>query len=171
MAEKITQVMEVLLAILGVLVWGAIATLCMTSIMFASQKLGWSRMNWSLLVGSLFTGDRHGAATLGFVLNFFGGCLLAFLYFVMFALMGKANWWMGAIAGTLHGVLMLAVFLPLLSYGHPRLASEYDGASSRKRLEPPGFLALNYGSGTPAVTLLAYGAYGIILGSGFGLLL
>jgi hypothetical protein len=32
-------------------------------------------------------------------------------------------------------------------------------------LEPPGFLLLNYGIGTPVVTVLAHIAYGAIIGA------
>lgn len=158
----------VVYAIVTILVWGVIATLGLTLIMFASQKLGWSRMNWSLLVGTLFTGDRHVATILGFLLNFFGGCLSAFLYFLLFAFLGMANGWLGALIGVVHGAILLVVFLPLLSWGHPRIASEYDGAAARRRLEPPGFLALNYGWRTHLVTLLAHGLYGLVLGGGVG---
>jgi hypothetical protein len=31
-------------------------------------------------------------------------------------------------------------------------------------LEPPGLLALNYGAGTPVVTLVAHLVYGAVLG-------
>lgn len=159
------------LAIVGILVWGTIATFGLTAIMFASQKLGWSRMNWSLLVGTIFTGDRHAATVLGFVLNFLGGCLLAFFYFLVFALVGRANGWIGAVAGLVHGLVLMTVFLPVLANVHPRIASEYDGPSERRRLEPPGFLALNYGYRTPLVTLMAHLAYGLVLGCGFQRLL
>jgi len=54
--------------------------------------------------------------------------------------------------------------LPLLSYMHPRLASEHDGPASGFRLEPPGFMGLNYGRGTPLTTLLAQTIYGLTLG-------
>ena len=47
---------------------------------------------------------------------------------------------------------------------HPRLASEHDGPASGFRLEPPGFMGLNYGRGTPLTTLLAQTIYGLTLG-------
>jgi hypothetical protein len=39
----------------------------------------------------------------------------------------------------------LAFALPLLPYVHPRMASEYHAANAIRQLEPPGFLAMNYG--------------------------
>jgi hypothetical protein len=54
--------------------------------------------------------------------------------------------------------------LPLLPFAHPRMASEYHGADSTRQLEPPGFLAMNYGYQTPATMLLAQTVYGATLG-------
>ena len=39
--------------------------------------------------------------------------------------------------------------LPLIPGLHPRMASEYQGPTPTRQLEPPGFLALNYGRPTP----------------------
>lgn len=55
--------------------------------------------------------------------------------------------------------------LPLLPYAHPRMASEHDGPSMGFRLEPPGFMGLNYGRGTPLTTLFAQTVYGLTLGA------
>lgn len=162
---------DVALAVLGILVWAVIATLAMSSLMFVSQFRGWSRLDLPLLLGSLFTGDRESASLLGFLLNFAGGCLIAFLYYFAFAFGGSgAGWPAGLVAGLVHGLVSLTVFLPVLSHIHPRLALEHDGAGVRRRLEPPGFLALNYGYRTPLVALAAHAVYGTVLGAGFRLL-
>ena len=47
---------------------------------------------------------------------------------------------------------------------HPRMASEYDAPAMEAKLEPPGFIGLNYGYRTPLTTLLAQVLYGAILG-------
>jgi hypothetical protein len=44
------------------------------------------------------------------------------------------------------------------------MASEYHGATDQRQLEPPGFLAMNYGFGTPLTTLLGQLVYGLTLG-------
>jgi len=44
------------------------------------------------------------------------------------------------------------------------MASEYDGPTALRQLEPPGFLGLNYGSRTPLTTLLGQAVYGAVLG-------
>ena len=48
---------------------------------------------------------------------------------------------------------------------HPRMASEQQGPTVVRQLEPPGFLALNYGRRTAASVIFAHLLFGIILGS------
>jgi hypothetical protein len=146
------------------LVWGLIATIAMTTILQGSQGLGLSRLSLPFLVGTLFTENRNRAVVVGFVLYTIGGWLFAMLYFLFFASVGHATWWIGALLGFLHGVFLLVGALPLLPYAHPRMASEYDGPCRTYVLEPPGFLALNYGRATPTTTLLAQTVYGATLG-------
>jgi hypothetical protein len=150
---------------LGYLIlWGLIATVAMTSVLEASRGLGFSRMSLPFLVGSLLVGSRRTALIVGFILYTIGGWLFAFLYYVLFASVGIYTWWFGALAGFLHGVFLLVAALPLLPFVHPRMASEYHGATARRQLEPPGFLAMNYGPATPLSTLLGQTLYGATLG-------
>src|SRR5215204_185752 len=152
-------------ASLGYLIlWGLIATVAMTSIMEGSRGLGFSRMSLPFLVGTFFVGSRKWALILGFTVYTIGGWLFAFLYYLLFASVGIYTWWFGTVAGLLHGLFLLVTALPLLPFVHPRMASEYHGATTRRQLEPPGFLALNYGYGTPASTLLGQTLYGATLG-------
>lgn len=146
------------------LLWGFIATVAMTTILQGSQGLGLSRLSLPFLVGTLFTEDRNRAVVLGYILYTIGGWLFAMLYFLFFASIGRATWWLGALLGCLHGLLLLVGALPLLPYAHPRMASEYDGPGRTYILEPPGFLGLNYGRQTPITTLVAQTVYGATLG-------
>jgi hypothetical protein len=150
---------------LGYLIlWGLIATVAMTSILEGSRGMGFSRMSLPFLVGTFFLGSRRWALIWGFIVYTIGGWLFAFLYYFLFASVGIANWWFGALAGLLHGLFLLVAALPLLPFIHPRMASEYHGATSRRQLEPPGFMAMNYGYGTPLTTLLGQAVYGATLG-------
>jgi hypothetical protein len=144
--------------------WGLLATTAMTTILEASQGFGFSRLSLPFLFGTFFTGDRHRAILVGFVAYVIGGWVFAFFYFLFFASIQRANWWLGALLGVLHGIFLLVCFLPLLAYAHPRMASEHDGPRKTFMLEPPGFLALNYGYRTPLTTLLAQAVYGATLG-------
>jgi hypothetical protein len=152
-------------ASLGYLIlWGLIATVAMTSVLEGSRGSGLSRMSLPFLVGTFFVADRRWALIVGFIVYTVGGWLFAFLYFFLFASVGIYTWWFGALAGSLHGVFLLVTALPLLPFIHPRMASEYHGATTIRQLEPPGFLAMNYGYGTPVSTLLGQTLYGATLG-------
>jgi hypothetical protein len=152
-------------ASLGYLVlWGLIATVAMTTILEAGRGLRFSRMSLPFLVGTFFAATRKWALILGFLIYVIGGWLFAFVYYFLFASIGIYTWWFGALAGLLHGTFLLVAALPLLPFLHPRMASEYHGASTTRQLEPPGFLAMNYGYATPALTLLGQVIYGMTLG-------
>ena len=91
--------------------------------------------------------------------------LFAFLYFLFFTSIGIYTWWMGSILGLIHGTFLLVCVIPLLPFIHPRMASEHHGVTNLRQLEPPGFLAMNYGYQTPLATLVAQAAYGGVLGA------
>jgi hypothetical protein len=89
---------------------------------------------------------------------------MALLYAAFFHRFGFATWWLGALMGLAHAAFVLIVVLPLLPGGHPRMASDYHGPDPTHLLEPPGFLAMNYGYQTPLATVIAHLAYGMVLG-------
>jgi len=150
--------------ILTILIWGFAATAALAVVMFGAQRIGYSRLSIPFLIGTLFTGERSGAEALGVTFYVLGGWLFAFGYFFVFVMVGRAGWWFGAILGAMQGLVLLTLVLPLLPHLHPRMASEYDGPQGGRRLQPPGFLALNYGYRTPLSTILAHAIFGAILG-------
>lgn len=150
----------------AVALWAFIATAALTSILAGSQGWGLSRLSLSFLLGTLFTGNRHRAAVLGFVLYMAGGFVFAFVYFLLMNEIGRASWWIGGVIGVLHAAFLLTAVLPVFPHVHPRMATEYDGPSGQRRLEPPGFLGLNYGYRTPLITVIGHAVYGAILGAG-----
>lgn len=147
-----------------VVLWGFAATVIMTIIMYGSQFAGLSRLSLPFLVGTCLTGNRDRATVLGFITYLTGGWVFAFLYAVAFTQLGGGTWWLGTLLGLVHGLFLLVVVLPVLPSFHPRMASEYKGPTEQRRLEPPGFLGLNYGYRTPLTTVLAHMAYGAVLG-------
>jgi hypothetical protein len=148
----------------NMIAWGLVATVAMTTVLQGAQGLGLSRLSLPFLAGTFFTGNRRWAVMIGFVAYVIGGWIFAFLYFLLFASIGITTWWFGLAAGLLHGLFLLAAALPLLPYIHPRMASEYDGVSAIRQLEPPGFMGLNYGHRTPVTTLAGQALYGAVLG-------
>jgi hypothetical protein len=75
-----------------------------------------------------------------------------------------AAWWLGALFGLVHGSFVLTVAMPMLPGMHSRMAGETRGPTPTRQLQPPGFLALNYGAQTPLLSLVAHVAYGAIIG-------
>ena len=67
--------------------------------------------------------------------------------------------------GMAHTAFILVAVLPFLPGLHPRMASDSTVPRPTRMLEPPGFLALNYGYRTPFAVLIAHIAYGAVLGA------
>jgi uncharacterized membrane protein YagU involved in acid resistance len=149
----------------GVVFWGFAATVVLTTLMAASQGLGLTRMSLPFMLGTIVTGNRDRAKVIGFMLHLVAGWAVAFIYAAAFHLWDRAEWWVGAGIGLVHAMFVLVVVMPLLPSGHPRMASEQRGPTPTRLLEPPGFLALHYGSGTPITIIVTHIVYGLILGA------
>ncbi|MGQ0811880.1 MAG: hypothetical protein ACT4OO_11750 [Nitrospiraceae bacterium] len=147
-----------------ILLWGLLATGLLTTIMRASQALHLTRIDVPFLLGTMLSPNRDRAKIIGFVIHFLNGWWMAFLYAAFFHTLGFSAWWLGGVMGLAHAAFVLIVVLPLLPGLHPHMASEFQGPELTRLLEPPGFLALNYGYQTPVVTVVAHIAYGMILG-------
>lgn len=150
--------------IVNLILWGFAATIVLTTIMTGSKAFGITRIDLPFMLGTLFTSNRNNAPWIGFLTHLVFGWLFAFIYGAAFESSGNSTWWFGLSIGFVHGTFVLTVGLVVLNYIHPRMASPFQGPTPTKQLEPPGFLALNYGKGTPLITLLAHLIYGIILG-------
>ena len=149
-----------------VLVWGVLATVLMTTILEGAQIVGVTRLSLPFLFGTFVTGSRRRAQVWGYFLYVIGGTLFAIVYALILETL-KPVWWIGVVTGFAHGCFLVCVFLPLLSQLHPRIATQYEGPSARRRLEPPGPLGLNYGYTTPASTVLAQTLYGLVFAIGY----
>lgn len=149
----------------GITLWGFVATLVLTSLMAGSQALGLTRMNLPFMLGTAVTADRDRAKLVGFGIHVVNGWLFAVLYAAAFQSWHRASWWLGAGMGVVHALVVLLAAMPLLPGLHPRMASEQRGPTPTRELEPPGFLALNYGKRTPISVLLANIIYGTLLGA------
>jgi uncharacterized membrane protein YagU involved in acid resistance len=146
-------------------VWGFAGTIVLTTLMAGSQALGLTRMNLPFMLGTMLTANRDRAKVLGFLVHLVNGWIFAAVYIAAFEQLGEATWWLGAAMGLVHASFVLAAGMPLLSALHPRMASEQQGPTPTRQLEPPGRFALNYGRRTPISVLLAHLVYGGILGA------
>jgi hypothetical protein len=147
------------------LLWGFVGTIVLTTILAGSQGAGMSRMNIPYLLGTMFTPHRDRAKLYGIVIHLANGWLFSLLYIAAFHALGLATWWLGAFIGFIHAAFVLVVGLPSLPGMHPRMAGEQYGPTVVRQLEPPGFLALNYGFQTPLSVVIAHLVFGAILGA------
>lgn len=147
-----------------ILLWGFLATLVLTTIMAAAQGLGLSRMSIPYMLGTAFTPNHDRALVIGFLMHFASGWGFALLYALIFETLCRSSWLLGAGLGLLQALVVLVTLMPIAPSLHPRMASEHRGPEPTRALEPPGFLALNYGRRTPLVTILAHLLYGALLG-------
>jgi hypothetical protein len=151
-------------------IWAALAggfagTLVLTTALRAANAFNLTRIDLPFLLGTAFTEDRTRAKAYGYAAHFVNGQLFALLYYALFGALGHGSWWLGCLFGLVHGLFaataLVGTLLPLV---HPRMGDSETSAPHIALLEPPGFLMLNYGPGTPAVTLAAHLAFGTIVG-------
>ena len=149
----------------GISLWGFVGTVVMSGLFVGSQALGLTRMNIPFMLGTMVTPDRDRAKVIGFGMHFLNGWLFAVVYAAAFQSWRRATWWLGALTGLVHALFVLVAAMPILPGMHPRMASEQRGPTPTRQLEPPGFLALNYGKRTPISVVVAHLIYGGILGA------
>jgi hypothetical protein len=149
----------------GALVGGVVGTIVLTTILRAATELGLTRIDVPFLLGTAVTDNRVRAKAVGYALHFIFGIAFALAYWAVFTVVGEAGIALGALLGLVHGLFaasaLVNVLLPVV---HPRMGTGFDAAGSAPRLEPPGFLLLNYGRRTPLVTVAGHVVYGAIVG-------
>jgi uncharacterized membrane protein YagU involved in acid resistance len=142
---------------------GFVATLALSTMLSLTQGLGLTRMNLPYMIGTFVTPDREKARLYGFLLHIVNGWAFSILYVLIFEALGNSSWWLGALLGLAHALFVLTVGMSLMPGFHPRMASEQHGPNATRQLEPPGFLALNYGYRTPLSVFLSHAVFGMIL--------
>jgi hypothetical protein len=144
---------------------GLLGTVVLTTIVRAASEMNLTRMDLTLILGTMVTIDRRRARAYGYAMHFGIGLVFALLYVAVFVAIHRTSWWLGALFGALHavflGVVVINVLLPLL---HPLMGAPETSASEHALIEPPGFLMLNYGRSTFVITLLAHMAFGAVVG-------
>lgn len=149
----------------SMMLWGFAGTAILTGMLSGSQAFGFTRMNLPYMLGSMFTAGRDRAKIVGLAAHFVNGWIFAFVYCAAFESWRVAAWWAGSAIGAVHGAFVLLAGMSVLPSLHPRMASEEHGPTPTRQLEPPGFLALNYGRRTPVSVMAAHLIYGGIIGA------
>lgn len=149
--------------------WAALAggfagTLVLTTVLRSASELNLTRIDLPFLLGTALTADRTRAKALGYAAHFVMGLIFALGYYALFAALGRHDWWLGTIFGIgqalFAGTVLINVLLPLV---HPRMGSPDSDAGTVALLEPPGFMARNYGLQTPTASVIAHMLYGTII--------
>jgi hypothetical protein len=148
----------------SILLWGFAATVVLTALTILGQSLGLTRIDLPFIIGTMFCSDRDKARIVGTLVHLVNGWIFAMVYALFFENMGAATWWFGALIGATQGLFVVVALLPVLPGIHPRMVSDFRGPEPTRLLEPPGFLAQNYGRTTAAVLVVAHAAYGAIIG-------
>ncbi len=145
--------------------WGVIATFAMMLFEGVMQGLGLTRMSIPFMVGTLYTPNRSRAKLIGAFQHVGHGLLFTLVFVIAFHLLHRQTWWLGGLIGLFQGMFVLVVGMSLLPEFHPRMASERSGPTAMRQLEPPGFMALNYGPATPISIIVSHVIFGIVIGS------
>lgn len=148
----------------GWLLSGFVATLALSTLLSGSQGLGLTRMNIPYMIGTIVTPNRERAKLYGFLIHLLNGWAFSLIYVLLFQTWHFSNWWTGTLLGLAHALFVLTVGMSLLPGLHPRMASEQHGPNTIRQLEPPGFMALNYGFRTPISVVIGHAVFGAILG-------
>lgn len=153
--------MTVAWALAGALV----GTLVLSTALRLGSALRWTRIDLTFLVGTMVTTDRRRAKLLGWALHAAAGQAFGLVYAGVFVASGTSGWWLGALLGLLHGIVAgTAIVEILVPLAHRNIGTASTAANGSPLLEPPGFMMLNYGRVTPAVTVAGHVAYGALVG-------
>jgi uncharacterized membrane protein YagU involved in acid resistance len=147
----------------GWLAAGFAGTVVLTLLLSGMQAAGLTRMSLPYLLGTMVVPDRDRARVVGIGLHLLNGWVFSLAYVALFHALHRFAWWAGAVTGLVHGLFVIMVAMPALPGIHPRMASPSAGPAEGAPLEPPGFLALHYGFGTPAATLVAHVVFGAVV--------
>jgi hypothetical protein len=152
------------MSVLGALVGGFAGTVVLTTVLRTATEVHLTRIDLPFLLGTIVTGNRTIAKAVGYGFHFVLGLAFALVYYGLFFVLGRHDWWLGAVFGLVHGAVsgtvLINVLLPLV---HPRMGSAQSDASSTSLLEAPGFLGRNYGTQTASAGVVAHVLYGVIV--------
>jgi hypothetical protein len=151
----------------GLLSGALLGTAVMTALMEGAQARRLTRMSLPFMLGTMVAERRAVARISGSLIHFVNGIAFASGYGLVFERLRRSGPVLGAGVGVLHGASVLVALLPIVQDVHPRMAEEDEGPDPTPMLQPPGFLALNYGAPTPLATLLAHAVYGGVVGAAY----
>lgn len=92
----------------------------MSAFLLLPRLLGIGKIDVILAVGALITRKPEKAFTYGYFLHFASGIFFAYFYWLVISLMGlPAVWWIFAMAGFIHGVVVMLLVCIVVMEHHP----------------------------------------------------
>jgi hypothetical protein len=141
---------------LALIVAGLAGTIALTAVMLLGTALGAGRLNFPMLLGTMFAPPGPQALAIGFAWHFLNGVVFALVYAATLAgLSLAADWTSGAMLGLAH-LVVVGVLLAAAGAVHPRIR--------RGHMPAPGPFASRYGAAGVAVLLVAHVAFGALVG-------
>lgn len=136
---------------------GLVGTLGLTITMLAGTALGLGRLNFPMLLGSMFAPPGPQALGLGLPWHFLNGVLFAAAYALVFAGLGMTrSAGLGLALGLLH-FLVGGLLLAQAGRVHPRIRQGH--------MPTPGAFGARYGPRVVLVLLAGHLAYGVMVGA------
>ena len=150
----------------GAVAGGVVGAIVLSVGFELAQAAGLTRTDFPLIIGTAFSEDRDKARAIGYAIHLADGIVFSLIYAGIFAAVGHAGWLFGLVLGAVQaGFLGGPLANTILPAVHPRMGKDWTDASQTPLLEPPGFLLINYGASTMAVTVVLHLAYGAIVGA------
>jgi hypothetical protein len=172
------------LDVVAALVAGFVATLVMTAMMSMAKAARMTDMPpMPLVMGSMVNGDRRPATVMGAMAHYLvmGTVVFGLAYGLVFAGLDDHSWWIGALVGMAHGLVVGLLFMPMMPAMYPRMTSQFVGVAAPGRgstvgnddrgeieLLAPGVLGRNWGGMTPAGLLMGHAVYGLVVSLVYG---
>lgn len=169
--------------LVAALAGGVVATVVMSAMMSMAASAGMTGMPaMPLISGAMVTGDRSAATRIGSVMHYLmlGTMVFGVTYGLLFAAFDNDSWWVGALIGLAHGLVVGVVFMPMMPMVHPRMSREVVGGPAERAavaidqrgdVQPaaPGVLGKNWGGMTPVGMLMGHVVHGLVLVLVYGL--
>jgi hypothetical protein len=97
-----------------------VGTAAMSAFLLLPRWLGMGKIDVIPAVGALITGKAENAFSIGYIVHFSSGIVFAYIYWGVLLLMKMPiTWWAFAMAGCIHGiVVMLLVSITVMEH-HP----------------------------------------------------
>lgn len=161
------------------LVAGFAGNVALSLLTAVAKAVGLTRMPpMPMILGSMMVARRKLIRPIGLLIHYvvLGAVVFGLIYGALFTAFDSAAWWVGALIGLVHGVLVAAVVIPMMPAVHPRMRRQASVARTRGAppqpvvqhpngtvdLAAPGLLSRGYGAMTPVGIVVAHVAYGVV---------